>query len=71
MVKSGKIRYRVKIECHDDIMGKTWNPGEIVTDNTFPKSAIQNFLEIGVLEILPEESVTDGEPGQEQTFTVP
>ena len=55
-----KIRlYKALIDCRSDKTGKVFPSGEIVTSKDFPKSVIDNWLKIGVLEEVTKE-VDDG-----------
>ena len=43
-------KYKVLIPVTSDKLKKRFEPGDTVSDETFPKSVIKNWLEIDVLE---------------------
>lgn len=65
MAKQGKI-YKVLIEISSDATGKSFLPGQTITGDDFPSEVIENWLQIGVLELAShKEEESDGESGQE------
>lgn len=45
-------KYKVLIPCRSDKSGKEYKPGDTLTGKEFPKAVIENWLEIGVLEVV-------------------
>ena len=49
--KMFSVKYVVLVDCRDDLTGKTYQPGDLISPEDFPQRVIANWLEIGVLQI--------------------
>jgi hypothetical protein len=45
------VTYRALVALSSDKSGRTWKPGDTVSDDDFPAAVIKNWLLIGALEV--------------------
>ena len=52
-------KYKVLVPCKSDKKGKIYQIDDIISHTAFPAPVIQNWLEIGVLELVVEDKETE------------